>query len=123
MAELSSISESATSEIWHPGFGELTKLSPVKFVSDVYLPTVNNEVNWTIEHNQEVTKCHHYVHPMAPDFRRVFTFKTQNQEVDYRTSKVSTWHNSAKLNHIYDEFQAVADHEDADYDDEDGADN
>ena len=26
---------------------------------------------------------------MAPDFRRVFTFRTQNQEVDYRTSKVS----------------------------------
>ena len=36
---------------------------------------------------------------------------------------VYTWHNSAKLNHIYDEFQAVADHEDADYDNQDGADN
>ena len=68
-----------------PKFGILGELTIhytklTKFPSDVHLPAVNNKVDGTIEHNQEVTKCHHYVHPMAPGFRRVFTFNRYNQE-------------------------------------------
>ena len=61
---------------------------------------------------------------MAPDFRGVFTFNRQKiKRKKENISKVSTWHNSTEFNHIYGELQTVADNEDADYDDQDCADN